>query len=81
MQFNKSFSYPQHDFYQYFLRLEDADLQVLFTTLTDLPEEQITEILQEHQKQPEKRKAQEVLAGRKIKRLMRNRGNNEINSI
>lgn len=43
--------------------MEDADLPVLFKTLTDRKESEITAILEEHSKQPERREAQEILAG------------------
>ena len=46
--------------------MEDADLPILLRTLTDLPEDVMTELITEHAKQPEKREAQGILAGRGI---------------
>lgn len=42
--------------------MDDADLQTLFLTLTDIPQNTIQEILTEHQKNPDKREAQQLLA-------------------
>ena len=50
------------DFYQFFLRSQDADVEKLLKVLTFVPVEEIEKIMIEHQKQPEKRVAQQILA-------------------
>ncbi|EFC36623.1 predicted protein [Naegleria gruberi] len=50
------------DFYQYFLRVQDADVEKLLKMLTFVSLEDIDQILQEHNQQPEKRIAQQRLA-------------------
>uniref|UniRef100_K3XC83 Tyrosine--tRNA ligase n=1 Tax=Globisporangium ultimum (strain ATCC 200006 / CBS 805.95 / DAOM BR144) TaxID=431595 RepID=K3XC83_GLOUD len=50
------------DFYQYFLRADDRDVEQLLKSFTFLPVEEIQELVHEHQKVPERREAQKVLA-------------------
>lgn len=51
-----------YDFYQYFHRQDDRDLNRMLNFLTFLPSEQISEILKEHEIDPAKRLAQKILA-------------------
>lgn len=51
-----------YHFYQYFMRIQDQDVETLLLMLTDYSEQEITEIMIEHQKNPEKLFAQTVLA-------------------
>lgn len=44
--------------------MEDSDVAQLLRVLTDLPEASINEIVTEHAKNPEKREAQQILAGK-----------------
>ncbi|KAF5373034.1 hypothetical protein D9758_001640 [Tetrapyrgos nigripes] len=50
------------DFYQYFLKVEDADVEKYLKLFTLLPISRIQEVMQNHQAEPEKRIAQRVLA-------------------
>ncbi|KAF1333691.1 Tyrosine-trna ligase, partial [Globisporangium splendens] len=50
------------DFYQYFLRADDRDVEQLLKSFTFFSVEEIQELVQEHQKAPERREAQKVLA-------------------
>ncbi|KAG2378246.1 hypothetical protein C9374_008389 [Naegleria lovaniensis] len=50
------------DFYQYFTRAQDADVEKLLKMLTFVSVEEIEQIMNEHNKQPEKRLAQQILA-------------------
>ncbi|TFK75399.1 tyrosyl-tRNA synthetase [Pluteus cervinus] len=50
------------DFYQYFIRVADADVERYLNLFTLAPEDVIQEIMAEHNKQPEKRIAQRKLA-------------------
>ncbi|OQR92448.1 tyrosyl-tRNA synthetase [Thraustotheca clavata] len=50
------------EFYQFFMRSEDADLPMLLKTFTYLDLEEIEEILAKHAKEPEKRLGQQVVA-------------------
>ena len=50
------------DFYQYFLRSADADVERFLRSLTLLPTQRIDEVLAEHDKDRSKRLAQETLA-------------------
>ncbi|KAF8910328.1 hypothetical protein CPB85DRAFT_684029 [Mucidula mucida] len=50
------------DFYQYFVKVEDADVKTLLKAFTLLPLSNIDEIVQEHEARPEKRSAQKLLA-------------------
>ena len=43
--------------------MEDADVPILLRSLTDIEEGDIDQIVKEHEKNPEMRKAQNVLAG------------------
>jgi tyrosyl-tRNA synthetase len=52
----------QFDFYQYFLRADDRDVDQLLKSFTFLDVDEIAEIVHEHNKAPEKRAAQRVLA-------------------
>ncbi|MDR1959503.1 MAG: tyrosine--tRNA ligase [Planctomycetaceae bacterium] len=52
---------PYH-FYQYWINLDDADVQKTLGYFTDLTSEEITAVMEEHVKQPEKRTAQRTLA-------------------
>lgn len=51
-----------YDFYQFFVRAEDADVERLLKFFTLLPIEEIDAIVAEHRKAPEKREAQRTLA-------------------
>ncbi|KAF0689497.1 Aste57867_19054 [Aphanomyces stellatus] len=51
-----------YDFYQYFIRSDDADVATLLRTFTFLELDAIDAILVDHATQPEKRVAQQVLA-------------------
>ncbi|KAF9520278.1 hypothetical protein BS47DRAFT_1335868 [Hydnum rufescens UP504] len=51
-----------YDFYQFFLRVEDADVSSYLRKFTLLPIEQIENIVTGHMSQPELRTAQKVLA-------------------
>ncbi|KAH9196111.1 hypothetical protein AeNC1_001926 [Aphanomyces euteiches] len=50
------------DFYQYFIRTEDVDVGNLLKTFTFLDVNEIQDILADHAKQPEQRRAQQILA-------------------
>ncbi|KAF0974810.1 hypothetical protein FDP41_006284 [Naegleria fowleri] len=50
------------DFYQYFMRVQDADVEKLLKVLTFVSVDGIEQIMNEHKKQPEKRIAQQILA-------------------
>lgn len=50
------------DFYQYFVRVQDADVRKLLSILTLLPLDEIERVMQQHMEAPEKRLAQKVLA-------------------
>lgn len=52
----------QFDFYQYFLRADDRDVEQLLKSFTFLAVEEIRDLVHEHDKAPEKREAQKVLA-------------------
>jgi len=51
-----------YEFHQYFLRVDDRDVERILLQLTLLPVEQIAEILRQHWSAPEKRLAQSELA-------------------
>ncbi|RLN55583.1 hypothetical protein BBJ28_00008668 [Nothophytophthora sp. Chile5] len=50
------------DFYQYFLRSDDRDVEQLLKSFTFREVEEIRDIVAEHEKAPEKREAQKLLA-------------------
>ncbi|KAG0171064.1 tyrosyl-tRNA synthetase [Apophysomyces sp. BC1034] len=50
------------DFYQFFMRSTDADVEKYLSMFTLLKQNEVAEIMQEHWKQPEKRVAQKTLA-------------------
>ncbi|RLN91076.1 hypothetical protein BBJ28_00009614 [Nothophytophthora sp. Chile5] len=52
----------QFDFYQYFLRSDDRDVEQLLKSFTFREVEEIRDIVAEHEKAPEKREAQKLLA-------------------
>lgn len=52
---------PYH-FYQYWINLDDADVDKCLRFFTDLDEEQITAVVAEHEAAPEKRAGQRALA-------------------
>lgn len=52
----------QFDFYQYFWRADDRDVEQLLKSFTFLDVDEIRELVHEHAKAPEKREAQKVLA-------------------
>lgn len=52
----------QFDFYQYFLRADDRDVEQLLKSFTFLDINDVHSLVHEHQKAPEKREAQKVLA-------------------
>ncbi len=52
---------PYH-FYQYWINLDDADVDKCLRFFTDLDEEQITAVVAEHETAPEKRAGQRALA-------------------
>uniref|UniRef100_A0AAV1TKY2 Tyrosine--tRNA ligase n=1 Tax=Peronospora matthiolae TaxID=2874970 RepID=A0AAV1TKY2_9STRA len=51
------------DFYQFFLRSDDSSVQKLLQSFTFREMDEIRDIVAEHEKAPEKRAAQKVLAG------------------
>jgi len=51
-----------YEFHQYFLRVDDRDVERILLQLTLLSIDQITEIVRQHQLEPEKRLAQSELA-------------------
>lgn len=51
-----------YHFYQYFIRIQDQDVETLLLMVTDYSEDEIKEILIEHNKTPEKLFAQTILA-------------------
>ena len=51
------------DFYQYFVRAQDDDLDFMLKALTTLPEDAIEQVLREHAASPERRIGQHALAG------------------
>ncbi len=53
---------PVYDFYQYWVRTEDADLERLLKIFTFLPLEEIAEIVAKHNEDPGKRTGQKRLA-------------------
>lgn len=53
---------PVFDFYQFFLRQEDADAEKYLRLLTFLTVDEIESVMKEHKNAPEKRKAQQALA-------------------
>ncbi|XP_058799379.1 tyrosine--tRNA ligase, mitochondrial isoform X2 [Phymastichus coffea] len=50
------------EMYQYFIRTADADVENYLKLFTFLPLKQITYIMKEHEKEPDLRKAQQILA-------------------
>ncbi|KAF8906509.1 hypothetical protein CPB84DRAFT_1822811 [Gymnopilus junonius] len=50
------------DFYQYFLRVADADVGRLLKLFTFMPQDEVTELLEAHNRTPERRLAQHRLA-------------------
>lgn len=48
--------------YQYFIRIEDSDVEKFLKLFTFIPLNKITEIVKDHMKNPEQRKAQKLLA-------------------
>ena len=52
---------PYH-FYQYWINLDDADVDKCLRFFTDLNEEQISDVVAEHETAPEKRQGQRTLA-------------------
>ncbi|KAI9278277.1 hypothetical protein BDA99DRAFT_473370 [Phascolomyces articulosus] len=50
------------DFYQFFMKTADADVGKYLSMFTLLSKEQVGNIMDEHQKNPEQRKAQQLLA-------------------
>jgi tyrosyl-tRNA synthetase len=51
-----------YKFYQFWINTEDADAEKLLKLFTFLPLEEIDSIIDEHEKAPEKRQAQKILA-------------------
>jgi tyrosyl-tRNA synthetase len=51
-----------YDFYQYWVRMEDADVEKYLKLFTFLPLEEITQVIAQHKKAPEQRRAQRILA-------------------
>lgn len=54
---------PQYDFYQYFVRSEDADVARLLLLFTELPAAEVEAVVAEHRGREEARTAQRCLAG------------------
>lgn len=54
------------DFYQYFLRSSDADVERFLRCLTLMPTEHVTQVLEEHNQDRSKRVAQKALAAEMI---------------
>ncbi|RHY32343.1 hypothetical protein DYB32_002691, partial [Aphanomyces invadans] len=52
-----------YDFYQYFIRTDDADVATLLKTFTLLDVDEIDAIVADHAARPEDRRAQQILAG------------------
>lgn len=50
------------EFYQYWLRLSDADARRFLRTLTFLPENEVLDCVRAHTQHPERREAQQLLA-------------------
>ncbi|RHY58555.1 hypothetical protein DYB30_006044 [Aphanomyces astaci] len=55
-----------YDFYQFFIRTDDADVGTLLKTFTLLDMDEIETIVATHSAAPEKRHAQQILAGRRL---------------
>ena len=53
---------PPYQFYQYWINLDDADVEKTLKIFTDLPQQKIAEVLTTHQADPGKRTAQRTLA-------------------
>ena len=53
---------PPYQFYQYWINLDDADVEKTLKIFTDLTQQEIAEVLSEHQSDPGKRIAQRKLA-------------------
>jgi len=53
---------PHHVFWQYLVRREDGEVGALLRQLTLLPEEEVEATLAEHERAPEKKRAQMLLA-------------------
>ena len=53
---------PPYQFYQYWINLDDADVEKTLKIFTELSEEEITDLLSQHQADPGKRTAQRRLA-------------------
>jgi len=48
--------------YQFFLRMPDSEVEKLLKLFTFIPLPQVEQLMREHEKEPEKRKAQTLLA-------------------
>jgi len=53
---------PPYQFYQYWINLDDADVEKTLKIFTDLSQQEIADVLAEHQADPGKRTAQRKLA-------------------
>lgn len=53
---------PPFDLYQFFIRLHDADVEPMLKKFTFIPLNEIDEIVKAHEKSPEKREGQRILA-------------------
>jgi tyrosyl-tRNA synthetase len=53
---------PPYQFYQYWINLDDADVEKTLKIFTELPQAEITRVLSEHNTDPGKRTAQRRLA-------------------
>ena len=53
---------PPYQFYQYWINLDDADVEKTLKIFTDLPQQTIADVMSEHQTDPGRRTAQRTLA-------------------
>lgn len=53
-----------YEFYQYFVRMDDADMERFLKFFTFLPLQEISDVMNTHQRDPSKRHAQRILAQR-----------------
>jgi tyrosyl-tRNA synthetase len=53
---------PPYQFYQYWINLDDADVEKVLKIFTDLPQQVIADVMSEHQTDPGRRTAQRRLA-------------------
>lgn len=59
----------QFELYQYFLRVDDADVERMLLMLTEAPEEEVQAAARALQERPEARDAQRLLADRVVRLL------------